>query len=119
MGDTKDLTLSLLEEEILTVLMREGERGSYGLGIIELTSPVRERYNKPKLSVGGIYQAFDRLEARGFIQSIPEDNQTTRRGGAHRVCYRITSEGTAALVSTWSFRREIQGTLSGIIASMQ
>lgn len=74
--DEDEMTISKLEEELLTLLLGQ-ER--YGLEIIQAFEDVSG--GKRKLSVGSLYPTLSRMEEKGLIKSRMEDRPSDDKGG--------------------------------------
>lgn len=100
--DDDEMTISKLEEELLSVLVG---RELYGLQIIQAFEQVSG--GKRKLSVGSLYPTLSRMEEKGLITSHMEDRPSDDKGGARRKYFRITRLGTRVLTRAEQFREEL------------
>ncbi len=92
------------EEVILLAIASLGE-GAYGV-------PIRARIEEAgrRTSVGALYVTFDRLEAKGLIESW-EGESTPQRGGRAKKYFRVTGAGQDALRATEATRAKLRGGL--------
>jgi PadR family transcriptional regulator, regulatory protein PadR len=83
--------LGAFEHLLLLALTRLGD-GTYG---VPIRDDIEARTGRA-VSPGAIYTALDRLERRGLVRSHLGD-PTPERGGKRKRCYRLTTNGAAAL----------------------
>ena len=100
--DDNEMTISKLEEELLTLLLGH-ER--YGLEIIQAFEDASGGMRK--LSVGSLYPTLSRMEEKGLIKSHMEDRPSDDKGGARRKYFRITHLGSGALHRNTQFRKNL------------
>ena len=99
---SEKLTLSKMEEEILTVL---AGKELYGLQIIQAFQDAS--HGQRSIGVGSLYPTLSRLEEKGLISSWMEDRPNDDRGGARRKYFKITQHGVMALATTEQFRQKL------------
>ena len=100
--EKQNYPLSVLEEDILTVLL--GHQ-LYGLQIsraIEESSGGRR-----KIGVGSLYPTLRRIEKKGFVTSYWEGDTESERGGVRRRFYRITGTGAKVLAENQEVRKNL------------
>ncbi|NJN86100.1 MAG: helix-turn-helix transcriptional regulator [Leptolyngbyaceae cyanobacterium SL_7_1] len=100
--DSEDITISKLEEELLSLLVGQ-ER--YGLEIIQAFKDISG--GKRNLSVGTLYPTLNRLEEKQLITSRMEDRPSDDKGGARRKYFRITRLGFRVLAEADRFRQSL------------
>jgi DNA-binding PadR family transcriptional regulator len=95
--------LGELELMVLLTLVRLDE-GAYGVPISKELALITGR----EIALGSVYAALDRLERKGFVNSMLGD-PTPERGGRAKRFVRITPAGLnalrktrAALINLWS-----------------
>ena len=104
--DRANYLLSILEEDILTVLLG---RPLYGLlisrAITDASNGVRQ------IGVGSLYPTLRRLERKGVLSSYWEgdgdETQGQKRGGARRRYYQITPDGSKILLENRTIRQNL------------
>lgn len=100
--DSEAITISKLEEELLSLLVGH-ER--YGLEIIQAFKETSG--GKRNLSVGTLYPTLNRLEEKQLITSRMEDRPSDDKGGARRKYFRITRLGVRVLAEADMFRQSL------------
>lgn len=98
-SSAEDITLTKLEEEILSLLKG---RELYGLQISQAYDEASQ--GKRKLSIGTLYPTLSRLEEKGLVVSRMLERPNDDRGGARRKYFRITNLGIRVLVEAYQFR---------------
>ena len=83
--------LGEFEQAVLLAILRLGV-AAYG---VPIRSDLSQRLSRP-VSVGAIYTALERLEAKGFVSSRM-GGATPERGGRAKRFYRIEAPGLRAL----------------------
>jgi DNA-binding PadR family transcriptional regulator len=83
--------LGEFEQAVLLAIIRLGS-GAYG---VTIRRDLEERLGRP-ISIGAIYTALERLEAKGFVSSWT-GGATHERGGRAKRFYRIDAPGLHAL----------------------
>jgi len=101
-SSTEILTLSKMEEEILSVLTG---RELYGLQIIDAFRDASEGHRS--IGVGSLYPTLSRLEEKGLILSWMEARPEDDKGGARRKYFKVTQQGVMALAAAEQFRRKL------------
>lgn len=103
-------TLSSFELMVMLAVIRL-EGSAYGVPIAEEV----ESHRGKAVSIGSVYAALERLEAKGFVNSELGES-TAERGGRAKRYFRITSKGLSevqetrrALVELWSRLPRLQG----------
>jgi PadR family transcriptional regulator, regulatory protein PadR len=91
---TKRSYLGELELMLLLAIMNLGDE-AYGVPIAREL----ERHRGQDVSVGSVYAALERLEAKGLILSSLGD-PTPERGGKAKRYFRITKEGMQQVQAT-------------------
>jgi len=84
-------TLGEFEQAVLLAIIRLGFN-AYG---VPIRHDLSQRLGRP-VSVGAIYTALERLEAKGFVSSWT-GGATTERGGRAKRFYRMEAPGLRAL----------------------
>jgi DNA-binding PadR family transcriptional regulator len=97
--------LGALESLLLLAVLRLRER-AYG---VTIRRELLQRAQKD-VAVGAIYNALDRLERKGFVESWLGE-PTAERGGRAKRFYRVTASGLRALNDT---QRAMRGLLKGL-----
>jgi PadR family transcriptional regulator, regulatory protein PadR len=100
---TEDVSLTALEEDLLTLLTH---KELYGLDIIKAMAEATD--GKRRISFGSLYPMLHKLENRGFLQARWGDETPEERGGARRRYYRISAEGKRALTQAQSVRSKLE-----------
>jgi DNA-binding PadR family transcriptional regulator len=88
--------LGEMELMVLLALVRLGDN-AYGVPISKELLNLAER----EVALGSIYSALDRLEQKGFVNSLLGD-PTPERGGRAKRYFRVTPSGVRALRMTRS-----------------
>jgi PadR family transcriptional regulator, regulatory protein PadR len=107
-------TLGQFEAWILTAVVRLGEHHAYGMKIHE---EVERLSGRPIVSLGAIYTALDRLQAKGLVSSKFGD-ATPQRGGRAKRFFKIEGAGQAALNNTADQARSFIAALKGVRAAV-
>jgi DNA-binding PadR family transcriptional regulator len=101
--------LSNFELMVLLALIRLGEE-AYG---VPISREIEERSGR-EVSIGSIYAALERLEAKGFVSSELGE-PTAERGGRAKRYFRITRNGLrevrsvkGTLIKMWSGLLELE-----------
>ena len=95
----KAITLSALEEDLLTLLY---QRSLYGL---EFINAIKEASGGTRdLGFGSLYPTLARLEKQNLVTCRWGDEQS----GPRRKYYEITPLGRKALEETWRFRQALR-----------
>lgn len=84
-------SLGRFEELVLLALSRL-RKEAYGMEVRRTLADVTER----DISIGAVYTALERLEAKGFVSSRRGD-PLPERGGRARRYFRLEAAGVAAL----------------------
>ena len=92
----KQIKLSALDEDILTVLLG---RELYGLEILDQLNLDRP----DELMFSSLYPALNRLEKKGFV-SWKWGDEHDSSGGARRKYYKVNGAGAAALSEIQQYR---------------
>lgn len=98
----KDLGLSGLEEEILSLL---DVHTLYGVEIVDAIEDATQ--GERKLGFGSLYPTLRRLENRGLITGKWGEETPDERAGARRKYYSATEKGTEALSDVRERRQRI------------
>lgn len=88
---TEKTFLGEFEQMVLLAILRIGDN-AYAVPIRGEIEAKAER----RVSRGALYTTLERLEAKGFVQSIMGD-PTPERGGRSRRTYSVTAAGLEAL----------------------
>lgn len=104
------LPLTALDLSVLLVL---GEGASWGYGIVQAVAQ-RSR-GRLQLAPGNVYQALDRLMARGWIRTLEPDEVPTG-ADARRRYYGITPAGAAAAAAEAHRIRDMLPALNRVLA---
>ena len=91
--------LSALEQDILTALVG---RELYGLALLQCLNQGRV----PQLQFGSVYQAVNRLERKGVIDTRWGDENDVSEG-ARRKYYRVNGLGVQALRTLETYRANL------------
>ena len=97
----KSVFLGEFEQLVLLSLLRLGDE-AYAL-------PAREELNRVtrrETSRGALYRTLERLEGKGYVEWMMEDD-APRRGGNPRRRFTVTPEGVAILRASRSALREL------------
>src|SRR4051812_46269926 len=97
--------LGEFEQAVLLAIVHLDE-GAYGAAIRKEI----EKRTRRNISVGALYTALDRLEAKGFVTSALAD-PTPERGGRAKRHFTPTSAGTGALRESREFLSRMWGGL--------
>jgi DNA-binding PadR family transcriptional regulator len=92
----KQIKLSALDEDVLTVLLG---RELYGLEILDQLNLDRP----DELMFSSLYPALNRLEKKGFV-SWKWGDEHDSSGGARRKYYKVNGTGAAALSEIQQYR---------------
>jgi DNA-binding PadR family transcriptional regulator len=95
--------LGAFEELVLLAVHGLGDE-AYGMAVRE----VLERETSRSLSLGPVYTALDRLEAKELVRSTMAAG-TQKRGGRSRRVFTLTAEGSRALTSLQQIRTRLYG----------
>jgi PadR family transcriptional regulator PadR len=94
--------LGEFEYVVLLSIIRLGS-DAYGMTIRQDIENRTER----SISVGAVYAALERLEAKGYLHS--REGETTRgRGGRSRIFYEVTASGKKAVQQTRTMFRQME-----------
>lgn len=94
--------LGEFEYVVLLSIIRLGS-DAYGMTIRQDIENRTER----SISVGAVYAALERLEAKGYLNS--REGETTRgRGGRSRIFYEVTASGKKAVQQTRAMFRQME-----------
>ena len=85
-------SLGHFAQVVLTAVMSLPKSDAYGFQIYEKVSEL----TGDDINIGSIYVTLERLEAKGYISSIPA-KETTERGRSPTCIYRLEPSGLAAL----------------------
>lgn len=98
------ITLSALEEDLLTVL-----RGKelYGLQVMNAINEASD--GKRQIGFGSLYPTLHRMEKKGLVKSRWGEETDPESGGARRKYYEITGLGEQALRETQEYRAHLAG----------
>src|SRR5438045_308128 len=103
-------TLSNFELMVMLALIRLGDK-AYGVPI----SREIEQHRGRDVSIGSVYVALERLEAKGFVNSELGE-ATAERGGRAKRYFKVTTKGLKevkdtqrALLKLWKGLPELQG----------
>lgn len=97
--------LSLLQQSILTVLVRKAE-GLYGLHILDALNEARAQVARSEVSVGSFYPTMKRMETDGLVKGFWGEEASE---GARRRYYHITSQGREALQRNRTYLASLEG----------
>jgi PadR family transcriptional regulator, regulatory protein PadR len=108
-----------LHEAVLTILLPHGEKGAYGLNIMDEINEVYKKSGLKGIDMGSLYPAFKRMSEKGWIQGRWGDDaiEDEESGGARRRYYFITSDGKSILHDLWQYRKNLQDNTGGLIPS--
>lgn len=103
-------SLSNFELMVLLAVMRLGD-GAYG---VPITNEIESHRGKA-VSIGAVYAALERLEAKDFLRSTLGE-ATAKRGGKAKRYFQITERGLGevqetrrALLELWNRLPQLQG----------
>ncbi|MBD2303306.1 PadR family transcriptional regulator [Nostoc sp. FACHB-190] len=98
------ITLSALEEDLLTVL-----RGKelYGLQVMNAINEASD--GKRQIGFGSLYPTLHRMEKKGLVKSRWGEETDAESGGARRKYYEITGLGEQVLRETQEYRAHLAG----------
>ncbi|AFZ61137.1 helix-turn-helix transcriptional regulator [Anabaena cylindrica FACHB-243] len=98
------ITLSALEEDLLTVL-----RGKelYGLQVMNAINEASD--GKRQIGFGSLYPTLHRMEKKGLVKSRWGEETDPESGGARRKYYEITGLGEQVLRETQEYRAHLAG----------
>ncbi len=105
-GKTKMKELSKAEEVYLLTIWRLKEN-AYGVSIREKIEVLTGKM----YTYGTLYGILDQLVHREYVKKI-EGAPTSERGGRRKLFYSLTSEGLAALKSSYEVQQSIWGGIS-------
>jgi len=88
---TEKAFLGEFEQMVLLAILRMGDN-AYA---VPVRSEIEERAER-RVSRGALYTTLERLEAKGFVESIMRD-PTSERGGRSRRTYSVAAPGLEAL----------------------
>ena len=86
--------LGEFEHIVVLALLRLGER-AYG---VTVRQEIEKRTGR-EVSIGAVYATLDRLEAKGYVQSLLGD-PTPERGGRSKRFFHLTATGVAVVNRT-------------------
>jgi PadR family transcriptional regulator, regulatory protein PadR len=109
-----------LHEAVLIVLLPYGEKGAYGINIMDEINGVYEKSGLKDIDMGSLYPAFKRMNEKGWIQGRWGDEaiEDEESGGARRRYYSITSSGKSILSELWLYRKNLQDNAGGLIPGL-
>ena len=93
--------LGEFEELLLLALQALGDR-TYGVPVQQHLETITRR----SVSMGAVYAALDRLEAKGFVASVVGDATPVRGGKAKRL-FRVTRLGRQAALDARKVRERL------------
>ncbi len=95
---------------LLTILRLEGN--AYGLSIRQA---VKKGFRRD-IPYGTLYSYLDQLFRKGFVAKTfgPPSGE---RGGRHRILYRVTPEGLAALKESYRLQKDVCRGVEDLIAA--
>lgn len=93
--------LSVLEEIILTAVLRLGEE-AYGVTVRRKAEEVTGR----DILYGTLYNTLDQLVRKGLL-SRTEGRPTAERGGRSKIYYRLTARGLCSLREARALHQQI------------
>jgi DNA-binding PadR family transcriptional regulator len=103
-------SLSNFELMVMLAVIRLGD-SAYGVPIAD---EIEKRRGKT-VSIGSVYAALERLDAKGFVESELGES-TAQRGGRAKRYFRMTGKGLGevretrrALIELWNRLAELQG----------
>jgi PadR family transcriptional regulator PadR len=94
-------TLRDFEQLVLLALVRHGS-DAYGVLVCQ---DIADRTGRD-ISLGAVYKALDRLEAKGFVQSRLGE-PTPERGGRRKKHFRVLGAGRRALAQSFIALRKM------------
>jgi DNA-binding PadR family transcriptional regulator len=97
--------LSNFELMVMLALIRLGDE-AYGVPICEQIGQYRDK----DVSIGSVYAALDRLDAKGFVTSTLGES-TPERGGRAKRYFKVTPKGLKEVKET---RRVLVGLWKGL-----
>ncbi len=94
------ITLSALEEDLLTVLLG---KELYGLQILNAMNQAGE--GRRQIGFGSLYPTLHKLQKKGLVKPRWGDEEET--GGARRKYYKVTGLGERVLRETQEYRAHL------------
>jgi PadR family transcriptional regulator len=91
-------------EELVVLAVHGLDDQAYGVAVQQLL----EKETGRAVSLGAVYAALDRLEAKRLVSSHMQAG-TARRGGRSRRVFRLTAEGVRELASLQRIRERLYG----------
>lgn len=102
--DDELITLSALEEDLLTVLC---SKELYGLQIMNAINDASQ--GKREVGFGSLYPTLHRLEKKGLVKARWGEETDPESGGARRKYYKVTGLGEQVLWDTQEYRTHLAG----------
>ena len=99
------IVLSALEQDLLTVLMKEE---LYGLELLERINDARSKVGMNKLSIGSLYPTLKRMEKAKLIEGEFRE-PVAGENSPRRKYYRLLGEGETAISRTEAYRNLLAG----------
>ena len=96
-------------EELIMLAIWQLKENAYCVPIRRLISEI----TREKWSLGSVYMPLDRLVKKGYLTSYLSD-ATRERGGRQKRIYRLTPDGTKALMKV----REVQRAMWSIMPKL-
>ncbi|GAB1544600.1 hypothetical protein NUACC21_72760 [Scytonema sp. NUACC21] len=112
-NDDELITLSALEEDLLTVLCG---RELYGLRIMNAINEASQ--GKRQIGFGSLYPTLHRMEKKGLVKSRWGEETDSESGGARRKYYVITGLGERVLRETQEYRAHLAGWKPALIEQL-
>ncbi|MBW4490348.1 MAG: PadR family transcriptional regulator [Trichocoleus desertorum ATA4-8-CV12] len=100
----QDITLSALEEDLLTVLLG---KELYGLQVMNAMNEARQ--GRRQIGFGSLYPTLHRLDKKGLVKARWGDEADEEAGGARRKYYKLTGLGEKVLKETQEYRAYLAG----------
>lgn len=107
------ITLSALEEDLLTVLC---SKELYGLQIMNAINDASK--GKRSIGFGSLYPTLHRLEKKGLVKARWGEETDPESGGARRKYYRVTGLGEQVLRGIQAYRAHLAGWKPALIEQL-
>lgn len=90
------------EETVMLIVGILGKEDAYAFSI---SKAFEQRTGRP-ISIGAVHSTLDRLETKGFVQSVLK-NATSERGDRKKRIFTITALGKRVLRESMEFKMEL------------